>query len=91
MSAPISPGGLIRPSETTSVTTTISSAPAAWQASASFAKSRTWPKKLGFCTTTQEVSLSMLRDQVFEPFGIGLADDGAETLPSARVVSMMRR
>src|SRR5205823_604923 len=34
MSAPISPGGLIRPSDTTSVTTTINSAPAAWQAAA---------------------------------------------------------
>ena len=34
MSAPIAPGGCTRPSDTTSVTTTISSAPAAWAASA---------------------------------------------------------
>ena len=82
MSAPISPGGLIRPSDTTSVTTTTSSAPAAWQASASLAKSRTWPKKLGFCTTTQEVSLSMPAIRSSRPSTSGLPTLGVEAFPA---------
>ncbi len=48
-----------RPSETTSVTTTTSNAPASRQASDSAVKSRTRPKKSGFWTTTQAVSPSI--------------------------------
>src|SRR6185312_6868367 len=58
MSAPISPGGFTKPSDTASATTTTSSAPARWQASASSDRSRTSPNEPGFCTTTQEVSPS---------------------------------
>ena len=60
MSAPISPGDFTAPSETISVTATISRAPLAWQASASLVKSVRLPKKSGFCTTTQEVVSSIL-------------------------------
>ena len=71
MSAPISPGGVTRPSDTISVTATTSSAPASWQALASAVRSWTWPKKLGFCTTTQEVlaSISLVRSSA--ALGIG--------------------
>ena len=47
MSAPISPGGLTRPSDTTSVKTATSSAPAACAFSAIGFRSRSWPNKSG--------------------------------------------
>ena len=69
MSAPISPGGVSSPSETTSVTATISSAPLAWTAAARSVRSRTWPKKPGFCTTTQEVLSSISDSRSSVPSG----------------------
>ena len=51
---PWRPAARTSPSDTTSVNTAISSAPAACAASASGVRSRTWPKKSGFCTTTHD-------------------------------------
>ena len=48
-----------RPSDTVSVTTTISKAPAAWAALAISETSVAVPKTLGVWTTTQAVSSSM--------------------------------
>jgi hypothetical protein len=59
MSAPISPGERIAPSATGSVTTATSSAPFSWQRAASSERSATWPRMLGFWTTTQLVSPSI--------------------------------
>ena len=56
ISAPISPGRFKRPSETTSGTATISKQSLACTSAASLVKSTTFPKKSGFCTTTQLVS-----------------------------------
>ena len=59
MSAPCAPGGSSRPSDTTSVTTAISSAPLAWAASAMGRRLRIRPNTSGLCTTTQAVSSSI--------------------------------
>ena len=58
MSAPISPGDLIRPHETASVVTTTISAPASRAALPMAVTSVTAPKRLGVCTTTQAVEAS---------------------------------
>src|SRR5579862_7707780 len=59
ISAPMAPGGSISPSETTSVTTAIRSAPLACAASATGFRSWMSPNTSGLCTTTQAVSSSM--------------------------------
>ena len=59
MSAPCAPGDSRRPSDTTSVTTAISSAPLAWAASAMGRRLRIRPKTSGLCTTTQAVPSSI--------------------------------
>ena len=57
------------PSDTASVTTAISSAPLAWRLRRSGVRSRRWPKKSGFCTTTQLVSSSIAAENVFGQHG----------------------
>jgi hypothetical protein len=68
----MSPGEVTSPRLTGSVTTTMSNAPAARHASPSLVQSRTWPKKPGFCTTTQEVLCVEPCGQILATFRIRL-------------------
>src|SRR3546814_1288651 len=88
MSAPISPGDLMRPSATGSVTTAISSAPAAWQASASLVISSMRPRMSGYWTTTQLVSLSML--SVSAAQSVSASSAGSPSTSTSDLQSLMR-
>ena len=70
----MSPGDATRPSETISVTTATSSAPAACAAAAIGARSCRWPNTSGVCTTTQETVSSIAPARLSLPPGRGRKD-----------------
>ena len=78
----MAPGGSISPSDTASVNTAISNAPAAWAASAMGLRSVRLPKTPGVCTTTQETVSSIRAAMSSAP--AGSAGSATRSSPASR-------